>query len=195
MRKSLSMRSRRAPPVSIEPAPPESSAEIHPTRLFPKAGTRDDSIRSGRLALRSLEDAREASSRLAALCPESDIARLGLLELFINAIEHGNLGIGFEHKAQLLRQGRWLEEIEQRLSSPACADKRAIVDYHRSETRFEVRIRDEGNGFDAARFLESRSRAALGVNGQGLVIARNICFDKLEFQGAGNIVEATIFFI
>lgn len=194
MRKSLSMHSRRAPPVIVKPEPLESSAEIHQPALLPEARTGNDSVLSGRLAIRSLEDAREASSRLAALCPVSDIARLGLLELFINAIEHGNLGIGFEYKAQLLRQGRWLEEIDRRLSSPACADKRAIVDYHRSETRFTARIEDDGNGFDAARFLEGRSRAALGVNGQGLVIARNICFDKLEFRGAGNVVEATIFF-
>jgi len=36
----------------------------------------------------------------------------------INAVEHGNLQIGYELKTQLVAEGRWREEIERRQDDP-----------------------------------------------------------------------------
>ena len=64
-----------------------------------------------------------------ALCEEPDLAGMGLVELLVNAVEHGNLGITFHEKSELLSAGRWEEEVA---CAPAAAgeprqDRRAGV--------------------------------------------------------------------
>ena len=49
----------------------------------------------------------------------------GSQELFTNAIEHGNLGIGGNQKETLIRESRWEAGIESRLQLPDNAGKAA----------------------------------------------------------------------
>ena len=70
-----------------------------------------DLIEHATFRFRTLEDARALAAACAALCEEPDLAGMGLAELLVNAIEHGNLGITFHEKSELLAAGRWEEEV------------------------------------------------------------------------------------
>jgi DNA-binding response OmpR family regulator len=75
-------------------------------------------------AYRTLDEARDLALLLADASMESARTVVGYSELLINAVEHGNLGIGYADKSRLLAEGRWIEEVEARLRDPAQADER-----------------------------------------------------------------------
>ena len=75
-------------------------------------------MRQARFHFRTLEEAANLAYKIAACFPEPQKAAFGLNELMHNAVEHGNLGIGYDEKANLLRSGSWREEVERRLNFP-----------------------------------------------------------------------------
>lgn len=119
--------------------------------------------------------------------------RSGLYELLCNAVEHGNLEIGYQEKQHALVQGRYEELLRQRLAVP-CLNVRRItihVRYESDAKRLIYRIVDEGNGFAWRRFLQcsDEAREPAAVNGRGIFIARSLC-PSLTYNERGN--EATI---
>src|SRR5258708_3286346 len=55
--------------------------------------------------IRTLHEASELAHLLAAAHPDPDRVVVGLTELLVNAVEHGNLGITYREKADLLERG------------------------------------------------------------------------------------------
>jgi signal transduction histidine kinase len=51
-------------------------------------------------------------------------------------------------QSQLLRDGRWLEEINQRLELPEYKTKRAYVELECLDDRVRLTVKDEGLGFN-----------------------------------------------
>ena len=110
-------------------------------------------LECGRFQFRTLEDARVLAAALAGLCEEPDLAGIGLVELLVNAVEHGNLGITFHEKSELLSAGRWEEEVAARLRRPENLDKWAELECWREGNCIVFAIRDRGAGFAWERFL------------------------------------------
>ena len=137
-----------------------------------------------------MDEGYELSSHLAKVCIDPSKVELGLMELFINAIEHGNLGIGFEEKAILVEKGIWHQEIEKRLNMPENIDKAVTVQSKRSEKEIQFFIKDCGNGFDWLLYRDFQEDKILENHGRGIAFAVQYCFDKLEYQGNGNEVMA-----
>jgi CheY-like chemotaxis protein/anti-sigma regulatory factor (Ser/Thr protein kinase) len=139
----------------------------------------------------TLEEARN----LAALCAYSlkDAAQtaMGLAELMINAVEHGNLGVTYTEKSQLLQAGRWREEIEARLKEPRYRNRFASLRLERHADHVEFEVSDMGQGFDWRAFLDVDPSRAMDLHGRGIAIARRACFDSVEYRGCGNVVVAT----
>ena len=148
-------------------------------------------IITGQFILRTLDEARNLATMLALACPNSDLVAIGLQELLINAVEHGNLEIDAAMKQDLLMSGRWREEIEQRLQDPAYSDRLVIVSFQRSERIISLTVQDEGAGFDHKRYLNA-SAPSEGYRGRGISMARDLSFSSITYHGAGNLVEATI---
>jgi sigma-B regulation protein RsbU (phosphoserine phosphatase) len=148
-------------------------------------------ITSGRFEFSTLEEARNLSTMLALACPAPDAVVMGLQELLVNAVEHGNLEIGSQLKQELLMQGRWREEIERRLRDPRYAGRRVIVNFSRGRHMISLTIQDEGAGFDHAR-LDDEAEHATGYRGRGIAMARALSFASVTYLGAGNVVEAII---
>lgn len=148
---------------------------------------------AGTYRFRRIEEARELAAWLALNCPEPQGAQLGLFELMINAIEHGNLGITFEEKSILLQEYRLEEEILRRLDLPENQNKYAEVDYRDNGDVIEFNIRDSGGGFDFERYTSLSLETAYSHHGRGIVIARSLCFDSMEYSGKGNHVRGLIF--
>ena len=140
----------------------------------------------------TLEDAQRLAGFLAQLCPDPKVAVLGIAELLVNAIEHGNLGITCEEKAQLMRDDRLTLELQRRLALPEWSGRRARISLERRPDELEFTVVDQGEGFDFRPFLELDPARAFEPNGRGIALARMMSFTSLEYKGAGNIVTAKI---
>jgi len=137
--------------------------------------------------LKDLDGIYNLSHTLAQYFPQPDQFVTGIHELLMNAIEHGNLGIGFEAKTKLLRQGKWKDEIARRLALPEYASKMVEITLANGDEECRLTIADQGTGFPWKNFLSRPSTSKL-PNGRGLLIAFNSKFDRIMFNSAGNEV-------
>ncbi|MFQ5356724.1 MAG: hypothetical protein ACE5DY_09630 [Mariprofundaceae bacterium] len=98
-------------------------------------------MKPGTFHFKTLEESNAFCSLLAQACPSPDNVIMGLSELFINAVEHGNLDIKYELKTELLNQETWHEEIARRLELEENKDKFVDVKFERDseEIRFIIR--------------------------------------------------------
>jgi CheY-like chemotaxis protein/anti-sigma regulatory factor (Ser/Thr protein kinase) len=143
--------------------------------------------------LRTLSEAESIAALLGNLFPKPDYAAAGIYELLANAIEHGNLGIGFETKAQLLSLSKFDSEIKSRMMRSENLRKTVQIDFVRMPDRIDVTITDQGMGFDWQPFLEMDPARAIRGNGRGIAKSNEIYFNVLQYQGRGNRVTATSF--
>lgn len=142
--------------------------------------------------VRTLEEAQELAALMAALCPDPELAVMGLSELLVNGIEHGNLGIDFAEKSRLKEADCWREEVDRRMALPENAAKRVRLTLTRGAEDWIFEIEDHGPGFDWANYLEMRPERAFAPNGRGIALARQLVFNELEYQGQGNRVRAAV---
>ena len=149
-------------------------------------------IVEGCFRVKSLQEARALSAAISSLGADPVSVALGLSELIINGIEHGNLGISFHEKAELLSADRWEAEIQTRLASAAHSEKFVEVRIRRAPGALHVAIRDQGPGFDWRPYLDLGESRALYPNGRGIAMARHIAFRNLQFIDPGNEVVATL---
>ena len=140
--------------------------------------------------IRTLDDAQHLAALLCNLFPEPQLGAMGLSELMINAIEHGNLEISFAEKSRLKEQDCWQQEVERRLGLPEFRDRCVTVSIERKEGEWEFLIEDQGRGFDWREFLELDPERAFAPNGRGIALARQLAFARLDYEGRGNRVRA-----
>ena len=148
-----------------------------------------NTLMEGQFHIHTPEDAQSTAYLLGNLFPRAAMAVSGLYELMLNAIEHGNLAIGFEEKTRLLNASSWEAEIARRIKLPQYADKKVVVEFKHSTPRLEVVITDEGNGFDWRPFLEIEPGRATQSNGRGIAKANLLSFQELTYLGKGNQVK------
>lgn len=142
----------------------------------------------GEFFLRTPDEAQSTALLLGSIFPKPELAAAGLFELLLNGIEHGNLGIGFREKSDLLKENRWQDEVEKRLIDPAYEDKRVFVCFEQCLNRLEVTITDDGPGFDWLPYMEIDPSRTMKGNGRGIAKA-SMLFDEVVYLGAGNQVK------
>lgn len=147
---------------------------------------------SSTFRFRRLEEAHEIASLISSAFPDPHRVAMGLSELIINGIEHGNLDIRYEEKGRLLRTGNWQAEVQRRLALPEYENRHMTVSFERTETEARVTITDEGEGFDWRPYLELSPDRAFDPHGRGISMARMISFDSIEYQGRGNVVTVAV---
>ncbi len=146
----------------------------------------------GTFSFKSIEEGRKLASLLANTCPNSEKVILGLTELITNAVEHGNLGITYEEKSKLNAEGRWENEILDRLSSPTYKDKIATVEFERNSSEITFTITDQGKGFDWHQYMEISPERAFDSHGRGIAMAKSISFDQIKYHDDGKKVCVTV---
>lgn len=149
-------------------------------------------LNEGRFRFSTLDEARDLATLLAGICPDPSRCVIGLGELLINAVEHGNLGITYQEKKRLMAEGTWEDEIARRSVLPQYASRQATVSVAVGRDAIEFEIRDAGDGFDWQHFMELSPDRAFDPNGRGIAIARMLSFDRVEFVGSGNTVRARV---
>ena len=141
---------------------------------------------------RSLSEARDLALLLAEASLDPARTLNGYSDLLINAVEHGNLGISYAEKSALLKEMRWVDEVETRLQHPDFADRLVNVTLEKTASANNVTITDQGNGFDWQSYVEFSPERVFDLHGRGIAMSKAISFDQLEYQGKGNSVVATV---
>lgn len=149
-------------------------------------------INNANFQFRSLKDVTAVSSLVACTCDEPEKIAMGLSELMINAIEHGNLEIGYEEKSSLRTKGLWEAEIATRLELPQYKDKFATIDVINKPDCVIFVISDQGKGFDWTGFLEFDTQRVMDNHGRGIAMANQLYFSTLEYEGIGNKVKVMV---
>jgi len=142
--------------------------------------------------IRTLEEARTLASFVALLGVQPETLAMGLSELLVNGVEHGNLGIDFAEKSRLREADRWEEEVARRLALASNRDKTVRLRVWGDETRWVFEIRDDGPGFDWRRFLDFDPERAFAPNGRGIALSRQLSFASLTYLPPGNQVVVTV---
>jgi CheY-like chemotaxis protein len=150
------------------------------------------SMASAHFEFKTIKEAGELGTLLAYACPEPERQVVGLTELLINAVEHGNLGISYSDKTRLNSDGRWREEVERRLRLDEYKDKRVRVDFERDDNGVSIVVRDEGDGFDWTPYLHIDPKRAFDTHGRGIAMAKMLSVSRLEYRGCGNELLAFI---
>jgi YesN/AraC family two-component response regulator len=151
-----------------------------------------DLLMNGKFEFTNLNQADALAAVLAQSCPNPDKIIMGISELLINAIEHGNLAITYEEKSELTMKGDWKSEVSRRLEDEKYSSRIAKVDLVRDKDKISITIEDEGAGFNWNKYMEFDPARAFDAHGRGIATANQICFDSLEYKGSGNIVIVTV---
>jgi CheY-like chemotaxis protein len=144
---------------------------------------------NGEFHIHTIEEAENIAFLLGSLFPRPELAINGLYELLLNAIEHGNLEIGYHEKNRLLQEMEWEKELFLRLQNENNKLKKVTVQFSQDAKQSMIIITDEGAGFDWQPFMEIEPSRATQGNGRGIAKANLISFDRLHFLGKGNQVE------
>lgn len=115
---------------------------------------------------------------------------LSLHEMVTNAIEHGNCGIGFQMKSQILIESMDMyTAIDERAEYPENKNKRVTICYEINNDQATFTIRDEGKGFDLNAIPSPRSEENIfSVHGRGILMTKNFA-DEMQYNQKGNMVR------
>ncbi len=149
-------------------------------------------IETCKFKFQTLREAENLAAFIANCFPDPERTLSGLGELMINAVEHGNLGVGYDKKTQLLESDIWRSEIDRLQAAPEHRDKfaRATI-VHKDEGIFAI-IEDMGEGFQWEKYLRIDPERAGDNHGRGIAQARVLSFDKLTYNDVGNQAVAFV---
>ncbi|MDP2894119.1 MAG: response regulator [Sulfurimonas sp.] len=108
-------------------------------------------------------------------------------ELFMNAYEHGNLGLDSETKHKLLSEDNYFTTLEEKQKD--CKKKITVsIDTitHNSSKYITTTIKDEGEGFDT-QILSKIFRDKKNFNGRGVYVSRQSSLG-IYYNSTGNTV-------
>ncbi len=124
---------------------------------------------------------------------EVTLAMMGLREMVINAIEHGNLEVSYEEKTRAQKEQRYFEFLAERKEHPRYKNRRVRIEYSITPERAVYRITDEGKGFNHTRYLKGALPEPFLQEEQPLEHGRGImmstlAFDRIVYNEKGNQV-------
>ena len=149
-------------------------------------------LNSAEFHFRTLDEINGIATLVAKATSDPERVVLGLAELMVNAVEHGNLGISYAEKSDFLIKGTWTEEVKARLSDPVYGARQALLSFRRSRGGASFLVKDQGRGFDWNKYLTLQPERIFDLHGRGIALSAASCFDRLEYRGVGNEVEAVL---
>ena len=149
-------------------------------------------LQTGQYLCKTITDAGKLAYGLSHMCPDHERIRVVFHELLINAVEHGNLEIGYAEKTRLLLEDGLHEEVERRLADPVYGQRLAKVEFSRTADSLVFTIQDEGAGFDWQQYLEFSPERAMDPNGRGIALSIMSTQDAVEYFGNGSTVRVTV---
>ncbi len=113
-----------------------------------------------------------------------------MTELYVNALDHGVLGLDSKLKTRSDGFNAYFQAREQRLADLDSGYVIFNLSVEQQEERRSIvlRIEDSGRGFDHDR-QPPPTRGDDALSGRGILLTRDLC-DSLEYHGKGNIAIA-----
>lgn len=113
-----------------------------------------------------------------------------ITELYVNALDHGVLGLDSKLKSDADGFGDYFQAREHRLASLDSGYVIFNLSVEQDSTRRSIllRIEDSGKGFDFAHHIPPTDQET-ALSGRGIVLIRELC-ESLEYHGKGNIAIA-----
>ncbi len=128
------------------------------------------------------------TSALHGLLPrqEIDAILLALTEALTNAVEHGNLGIGYEAKSEALQNNSYRRLLREKLRDPELARRTITLEFLLTPAEVWIRVTDEGSGFDWRNLPDPHDpQNMVREHGRGLSII-GLFMDEMGFNEAGS---------
>ncbi len=147
-------------------------------------------VQRGVFRYQTLAQCHDLAALLAQACPDPKRSVIGLSELMINALEHGNLGITYDEKSALIEVRGWAAEVERRQRLAEHRDKWVTVGLVRGAQGTRFRIQDMGQGFAWEAFQDINPDRLFDSHGRGILLARWEAFERVQYLGNGNCVVA-----
>ncbi len=151
-------------------------------------------VQSIKCIFKTIEEGDKLAAFLAQFFPNPDLVIPGISELFLNAVEHGNLAISYDLKSQLVQTNRWKEEVDKRLIDPLYRDRVVTVFLEKTGESCSLRIQDEGDGFNWEQYLHVDLSRATHNHGRGIAMANMMSFDELIYSARGNQVTGIVYY-
>ena len=164
----------------------ETAEAVDTINNFKDGLTRMD---ESRFHYRSLKGAKAIAPVLAACFKHPRRVVMGLVELMINSVEHGNLGIDYSQKAAWLMDGTYTGQIALFQEQANAKEMQIHVELRKFKDQIQVTITDQGVGFDYEPFMRLDEQRATSPNGRGIYIASKM-LDKLYYLDGGRKVVA-----
>lgn len=143
---------------------------------------------------KSIDQAKVLAMQLANYFPKPGKVVIGLTELMINAVEHGNLNIGYQKKIELITMGicQWEGEVQRRMELPENKDKKVTVSLDRDQSKIIITITDQGAGFNWKEYKDFDPLRMTEPSGRGIAKANIMAFDSIDFLGLGNQITCIV---
>ena len=112
---------------------------------------------------------------------------IAMMELLINAIEHGNCKISYEEKSEWLNSGKdILDLVREKNKDPDIGKLKVYLNYKITPKKSTFKIRDEGDGFDwKAQTAPTGEDGLEEMHGRGIAMASHYVA-KLSYNEKGN---------
>jgi len=119
--------------------------------------------------------------------------QLALIELIVNAIEHGSCNITYEEKTRSLESGMSsVELIAEKCKDPEINARRVFFSWDIKPEKSTFVIRDQGDGFDVKAYIEKmKTQSEYSLHGRGIKMAAKL-FQKLKYNTKGNQVALIV---
>ncbi|MDR3669869.1 MAG: response regulator [Holophaga sp.] len=146
----------------------------------------------GTFRFQTMQQCEHLAGLLANSCPDPKRASVGLYELMLNALEHGNLGISYEEKTALVEAKGWEAEMRRRQNLPENLGRHVTVLLNRSPGKIRFKVQDQGQGFPWQDYQEANPRHLFDNHGRGILLAKWDTFDRVTYLGNGSTVVMEI---
>lgn len=114
--------------------------------------------------------------------------KVGLSELLMNAVEHGNLEISYEEKTKALQKNELHQLYEERMHDERLSSRKILISYDMTKECCEWTVEDEGPGFNYSEYQDIQADQLEDLHGRGILICQKY-FDDVEYIGRGNKVK------
>lgn len=135
--------------------------------------------------------AKYLANETSSIFSDDDVlsVNIALLELLVNAFEHGNLGIDYTEKSKAIREKRLDHLYEERLADSRYNKRKIHIEFTLEKDFCEWIISDEGDGFDISHFSILSEDVRDNEHGRGIFISK-MHLDELEYLDNGKKVRA-----
>ncbi len=139
----------------------------------------------------TLHEAEKVATQVAACFPQPEQALEAVYELLLNAIEHGNLELGYEAKKRALEADSYQKEVQEKLEIPVYQERRAWACVSKTQDGLLLDIQDQGKGIPE-KFLKHFGPDCMSEpNGRGIFKATQF-FDSMVVDKNPTLVRCLL---